>query len=157
MSPKLSYLFRHCGGLLLLGACLLSSVRAESPAVIDPAEAYAKVKTGELVLIDVRTPSEWRQSGIPERAIPIDLRQEGGPAAFERAVLDAVKGNRNRPIAVICAGGTRSAHAQQILEQAGFTHVQDVSEGVTGRSSETGWIHRGLPMTPCKDCEQRPQ
>ena len=157
MSPKRSYLFRDLGGLLLLGICLLSSVRAESPTVITPAEAYTKVRAGELVLIDVRTPAEWQQSGIPERAIPIDLRQEGGPKAFQQAVLDAVKGDRNRPIAVICAGGTRSAHAQQILEQAGFTHVQDISEGVTGRSSETGWIHRGLPMTPCKDCNQSPQ
>ncbi len=152
MSPKLSYLFRHCGGLLLLGICLLSSVRAESPPAIAPAEAYAKVKAGELVLIDVRTPAEWRQSGIPEYALHIDFRQEGGPAAFERAVLEAVKGDRNRPIALICASGNRSRQAQQLLEQAGFTQVQDVSGGVMGRDSRTGWLHQGLPMAPCKDC-----
>ena len=157
MSPKLSYLFRHCGGLLLLGICLLSSVRAESPTAIAPAEAYAKVKAGELVLIDVRTPAEWRQSGIPESALHIDFRQEGGPAAFERAVLEAVKGDRNRPIALICASGNRSRQAQQLLEQAGFTQVQDVSGGVMGRDSRTGWLHQGLPMAPCKDCGQSPQ
>ena len=153
MSLKLYHLLRHFGSMLLLAVCLLSSAWAE-PTVLAPAEAYAKAKTGALLLIDVRTPAEWRQSGIPEYAITIDFRQEGGPAAFQQAVLDAVKGDRNRPIAVICAGGTRSAHAQQILEQAGFTHVQDVSEGVTGRNSETGWIHRGLPMVPCQDCGQ---
>jgi len=154
MSLKLYHLLRHFGSMLLLGVCLLSSAWAES---ITPAEALAKAKAGEVLLIDIRTPAEWRQSGIPEYALPIDFRQEGGPAAFEQAVLDAVKGDRNRPIAVICAGGTRSAHAQQILEQAGFTQVQDVSEGVTGRNSETGWIHAGLPMVPCKDCGQSPK
>jgi rhodanese-related sulfurtransferase len=157
MSPKLSYLFRHVGGLLLLGACLLSSVRAESPTVITPAEAYAKVKAGELVLIDIRTPGEWQQSGIPEHALHIDFRQEGGSAAFERAVLDAVKGDRNRSIALICASGNRSRQAKQLLEQAGFTQVQDVDGGVMGRDSRTGWIHQGLPMAPCKDCGQSSQ
>ena len=156
MSPKLFQFFRHCGSMLLLAVCLLSSAWAE-PTVLAPAEAYAKARAGELLLIDIRTPAEWRQFGIPEYAIPIDFRQEGGPAAFQQAVLEAVKRDRNRPVAVICAGGTRSAHAQQVLEQAGFTHVQDVSEGVMGRSSETGWIHRGLPMVPCRDCGQPPQ
>ncbi len=157
MSLKLYHLLRYFGSMLLLAVCLLSSAWAESPLVITPAEVYAQARAGKVLLIDVRTPAEWRQSGIPEYALPIDFRQEGGPAAFLQAVLDAVKGDRNRPIAVICAGGTRSAHAQQVLEQAGFTHVEDVSEGVTGRNSETGWIHRGLPMVPCKDCGQSPQ
>ena len=149
MFPKLSQFFRHSGSMLLLGACLLSAAWAES---MTPPEALAKAKAGELLLIDIRTPAEWRQSGIPEYALHIDFRQEGGPAAFERAVLEAVKGDRNRPIALICASGNRSAHAQQFLEQAGFTQVQDVSGGVMGRDSRTGWIQQGLPMAPCKDC-----
>jgi len=156
MFLKLYHLLRHFGSILLLGVCLLSATWAE-PMVLTPAEAYAKAKTGEVLLIDVRTPAEWRQSGIPAYALHIDFRQEGGPAAFQQAVLDAVKGDRNRPVAVICAGGTRSGQAHYLLEKAGFTHVQDVSEGVTGRNSETGWIHRGLPMVPCKDCGQSPQ
>ena len=157
MPSKLSYLYRHCASLLLLGLCLLSPARAESPAVITPAEAYAKARTSEVILIDVRTPAEWRQSGIPEYALHIDFRQTVSPAAFERAVLEAVKGDRNRPIALICASGNRSRQAQQLLEQAGFTRVQDVSGGVMGRDSRTGWLHQGLPMMPCKDCGHSPQ
>jgi rhodanese-related sulfurtransferase len=104
------------------------------------------------VLIDVRSPEEWRQSGIPANALAIALHQAGGLEAFQQAVLKAVKGHRDQPIAVICAAGSRSHRAQGLLEQAGFTQVQDVSEGMFGHDNLPGWIKRGLPVVSCKDC-----
>ena len=139
-------------GAVLLSYFLLFSLAWAESAVISAPEAFAKAKAGELVLIDVRSPAEWRESGIPAQALPIALNQAGGVEAFQRAVLAAVKGNRDQPIAVICACGGRSRQAQRLLEQAGFTQVQDISEGMLGHDDLPGWIKRGLPVVPCKEC-----
>ncbi len=116
-------------------------------------EAYRRTTAGELTLIDIRTPQEWRKSGIPRGSVPISMHQSGGKEAFKKAILAAAKGNMERPIALICAVGGRSQWAQRYLSKAGFTNVQDVTEGMFGRGKQQpGWLNRGLPVDPCPNC-----
>lgn len=116
-------------------------------------EAYQQVVNGKLTLIDIRSPQEWEKSEIPKGSLAISMHNPAGKKAFKDAVLAAVGGDKERPIALICAVGGRSNWAQRYLESEGFKTVMDVSEGMFGRGKNMpGWLKRGLPTEPCPDC-----
>ena len=66
--------------------------------------------------------------------------------------LTAVGGDKSKPVALICASGTRSNRAHRFLESQGFTNLYDVREGMMGRGDAPGWLKRGLPTQPCTSC-----
>lgn len=150
MSTLMAAKLRRMATVLLF--MLLAPLCWADTAFISPADAFTQAQAGKLTIIDVRTREEWRQSGLPAGAIPISLQQPGGEAAFPQAVLAAVGGDRDRPIAVICRSGRRSHQAQQWLQQAGFTHVLDIRGGMAGAGDSPGWLGSGLPTAPCPDC-----
>ncbi len=99
--------------------------------------------SGALVLLDIRSPDEWRETGVPASGHAITMHQ---PQARFLAELAAATGNsKTTPIALICAVGGRSATLQRWLTQAGYTAVSDVSEGMIGSTKGPGWIKSGLP------------
>lgn len=150
MSP-----LRHlCRRFLVLAALLLPAAfaSAAAPVEIAPPEAQARANAGELTLIDVRTPREWRETGVAPGAVLIDMNHPNGAEGFAKAVLERVGGDRNAPIAFICRSGNRSGQVQRFLAAQGFTQVQSVSEGMSGSRAGPGWIERGLPVKPCGTC-----
>jgi len=118
---------------------------AQAGAVMSPSDALQEARAGERLLIDLRTPREWRETGVPSPARLIDYNETGGGDDFVAAVLDLVDGDKNRPVAVICATGGRSSRAWRDLKQAGFSNVRDVSEGMIGGRNGPGWLARELP------------
>lgn len=141
---------RILGGFLLLVAFTLHALDARE---LD-ATAALQAATGEqMVLVDVRTPSEWKQTGIPAGAAAISVTAHPeGSKGFVADVLALVNGDRTRPVAVICRTGRRSAAAQKLLEKNGFTRVYNVTEGMAGSGGGPGWLARGLPTEPCPVC-----
>lgn len=137
-------------GLLFAAVVAVDSgALADGPIISAPA-AQAKLSAGELLLIDIRSPREWSQTGIPKGALPITMHNPEGKRAFLDAIDAAVDSDRSREIALICAVGGRSRWAQGFLAKHGFTRVSDVSEGMLGRGSRNpGWIKRGLPVQSC--------
>src|SRR5262245_2756645 len=87
---------------------------------------------GAPTVIDVREQDEFVQGSIPgARWIPrgyLELR-------IEEAVPD-----RDRPLVVYCAGGTRSALAARSLRELGYTHVKSLAGGFTA------WKRAGYPF-----------
>jgi rhodanese-related sulfurtransferase len=122
--------------------------------VLTPDAARSMAERGELTIIDVRLPVEWERTGIPQGAMAISLQDQTlqPRADFVTDVLAALGNDPTAPIALICASGHRSAFAQQLLVGSGFTDVHDISEGVVGGEYGPGWLARGLPTEPCKDC-----
>ncbi|WP_043743119.1 rhodanese-like domain-containing protein [Paramagnetospirillum magneticum] len=135
--------------LLLSLAC--PALAAEVKSISAP-EALAALKKGEVVLVDIRQPEEWKQTGVPDGARLIPMRHPEGGAGFVRDLLAATKGDRNAPVALICRTGNRSGATARALSDAGFTHVLDVSEGMAGSGAGPGWVKRELPMTRCPVC-----
>lgn len=115
-------------------------------------DAYAQAQAGQLTLIDIRRPDEWRQTGVARDALRINMAHPQGAAGFVQQVAAEVDGDRNAPIGLICRTGNRSTHMQQALRQAGFTRVYNIKEGMVGSSAGPGWIKRGLPVAPCPTC-----
>ena len=138
--------------LALLGLASATPALAVSGAVVSAPEAYAAAEAGQIVLIDIRTPEEWRQTGVARGVTRIDLHHPGGVKGFADAVLRRVGGDRNAPIGLICRTGNRTAQAQKALEALGFTRVYNVSEGMLGSAAGPGWVKRGLPLESCATC-----
>lgn len=115
---------------------------AEEVQHLSAEEAYEQAKAGELVLIDIRRPDEWAETGIPAEAIPIDMRVQNLGARID-AALD---GNRDRPVALICHTGVRTHYLSTAMAKAGFTAVYNVSEGMAGSDYGPGWLKKGLPV-----------
>jgi len=109
---------------------------------LDPAQARQLATSGDIVLIDIRRPDEWEETGIGEGAVPIDMRRDDFIGALD-AILE---GRRDRPVALICARGVRSNRMSQRLADAGFQRVIDIPEGMLGSRAGPGWIKRGLPL-----------
>lgn len=114
--------------------------------VIGAKEAFRRAAEGGIVLVDIRHPMEWRQTGVGVHAIPITMHQRMTFFVKQlRAVADA---DKQKPVALICAEGVRSAHLQKALKLYGFPDVIDVREGMVGGKSGPGWIKSGLPVRP---------
>jgi len=70
-----------------------------------------------LIVVDVRTPEEFEDGAYPDAVnIPLD-------EIMER--LDELGNNTSREIVVYCASGARSAYAQRMLMQVGYTNVKN--------------------------------
>ena len=153
MASKLVYL-----GIALVGVWML--LRALMPAgaaageVMTPAEVNEKALKGEVVLIDVRTPQEWQQTGLPASGYAITMHQKG--ADFLSQLDAALGGDRNKPLAVICRTGNRTGSLVGPLEKAGYTRVINVAEGMVGGRYGQGWIKGGLPVRAYKPGESAP-
>lgn len=122
---------------------------AGQDGVLSAPEAHQLVQAGKIVLIDIRTPDEWRATGIPAGAKRANASHPQGPAGFLQEVLDIVGEARTQPVAVICRTGNRTTRARAFLLSKGFSEVYDVKEGIAGSDTGEGWIKRGLPVESC--------
>ncbi len=122
---------------------LASTAHAEITTLSAP-DAHVAAQKGQVVLIDVRTASEWAMTGLPEGARRADMQQPD----FVDQVLGAVAGDFDAPVALIGRTGQRSLQAAQDLAESGFTNISNVAEGVAGHpSAGPGWMARNLPVT----------
>ena len=109
--------------------------------------AHQQAQQGTVYLIDIRTPREWRTTGIGEGAYPIDMRRED----FVETLDHLTGGDRAAPVALICAHGVRSARLSNQLAEVGFTNIIDVPEGMLGSATGPGWLRTGLPVEDYKE------
>ena len=112
-------------------------------------DAAAAVAAGKITLIDIRTPPEWKETGVAKGASLINMLHPQGAPGFTNALLDKVKGDKNAPIALICRTGNRTTQVQRYLQSQGFTQVYNVKEGMAGSAAGPGWLKRGLPVETC--------
>ena len=83
-------------------------------------------------LLDVREGEEFRAGHIPG-AINI-------PRGFLEIKIESEIPDRDAPVVVYCAGGTRSALAARTLHDLGYTHVESANPGFSQ------WKDRRYPM-----------
>ena len=137
---------RHCALALVLLA--MSGLSRAVPDMEAP-EAAVAVAAGKITLIDIRTPPEWKETGVARGAMLINMLHPQGAPGFAGALLEKVKGDRNAPIALICRTGNRTTQVQRYLQSVGFTQVYNVKEGMAGSSAGPGWLKRRLPLDTC--------
>ncbi len=123
---------------------MFGPARVAAGEVMSPADAYEKAKKGEIVLVDVRTPGEWKQSGLPAGAHAITMSQNNQD--FIKQLDAALSGDRSKPLAIICRTGNRTGSLVGPLEKAGYKRVINVAEGMAGGRHGQGWVRAGLPV-----------
>jgi rhodanese-related sulfurtransferase len=119
------------------GYVLAESAFANSPNVLRslpnllPTELeHARSVNDDVVVLDVREHDEWRNGNIPG-AIHVPMWE----------VLDRVDElPRERPIAIVCAGGQRSSLIGSLLLNRGFTNLINVTGGMKS------WTTASLPV-----------
>ena len=125
---------------------------ATDAPVIDPVSAHEAAARGELTIVDIRRPSEWRATGVPKGAMSISMHTRRGMTGFLSDIARLTGGDKSTPLALICAGGVRSSDVAATLRAEGYTSVVDIGEGVLGSARGPGWAARRLPMEPCSRC-----
>jgi rhodanese-related sulfurtransferase len=92
-----------------------------------------KKKKGEVVLIDVRTPVEYREvHAKTARNFPLD--------SLDPAAVVAQCGTGDGPLYIICNSGGRSTKATQKFLDAGIQNVVNVEGGTKA------WVAAALPV-----------
>lgn len=89
----------------------LSAERVESMA-----------RSGQAVIVDVRESSEYKAGHIP-RARHIPLGQ---------LVQRLREVSKDRTVVVVCQSGNRSSRACELLSEAGYKNVYNMSGGMNG-------------------------
>jgi rhodanese-related sulfurtransferase len=98
-----------------------------------PAEAAAKSKNGEAVIVDVREKDEWDEGHIPDA---VHMSRGTIELDIEEKVPDT-----NATIICHCGGGGRSALAAETLQKMGYKNVRSMAGGFKA------WRAAGLPTT----------
>lgn len=147
MSQRLNRRGLLIGGVVVASALVLARWQYLTPPAhtggrLSVSEAYDQALNGDITLVDIRTPREWRATGVPQGGHLIDMRRED----FTDALQAVVGTDKNAPVALICARGVRSARMTLRLNEAGFTNIIDVPEGMLGSKAGPGWIKTELPV-----------
>jgi rhodanese-related sulfurtransferase len=124
---------------------------------LEPPQAYEVLqKNPDAVYLDVRTEAEFAQ-GHPAGAINIPVVFLKGPGQmqvnpdFLQVATKVLP--KNRKLVVGCQAGGRSQRACEMLEESGYTDLNNVRGGfggardATGAIMVTGWRDAGLPVS----------
>ncbi|MDH4275153.1 MAG: rhodanese-like domain-containing protein [Gammaproteobacteria bacterium] len=122
--------------LVVLSGLLLNNLVGaglSGVASIDTQEAIRLINHQNAMVLDVRTPDEYKQGHILEALnIPVGL--------LDGRVTELNK-HKEKPVVVNCRSGQRSARACSILKKHGFAQVHNLSGGIMA------WEKANLPLT----------
>ncbi len=107
--------------LLIFTMCTAPAEQSNEINLIDAGELNQILTDTELQLVDIRTEDET-SAGMLEHAINIDYYS---PDFLER--MNALE--KNKPLAIYCASGMRSAQASKELITMGFVSLYDLQGG----------------------------
>ena len=133
---------------------------------LTPAEAWELLQTNpRAVLVDVRTPNEWREIGIPDTSgigrNPlfvqwVSAQGEVNPnfvTEVQTAAREQLGGQDPEQVIVLCRSGARSIAAATALTAHGAGPAYNVLQGFEGVPNSqgerniNGWRNNGLPST----------
>jgi len=122
---------------------LMDFVRAARAQIreVSPAELEEMIHDDkELLVIDVREPSEHEQGHIKNAMlVPRGILEAAADLEYPKHQPE-LSSARERPVAVYCATGGRSAMAVYTLQLMGFKNVVNLAGGITR------WQQENRPM-----------
>ena len=92
---------------------------------LSPAEAAEKIKAGNVLIVDVRDPSEVQQSGKIQGAVNVSRGMLEFRADPETPYHNAAF-QRDKTVLVYCASGGRSALSGKRLKDMGYDTVYNI-------------------------------
>ena len=122
---------------VVIAAMLIHSVvkaKLSKTNNINPQEATLLINKKDAIVVDVRSADEFKKGHIVNaKNITVSQIDEGK--------FTAIENDKQTPIIVVCATGTRSGGAGDKLANAGFEQVNNLFSGMSG------WTAANLPTT----------
>ncbi|CAN5310525.1 hypothetical protein BH10PSE8_BH10PSE8_21710 [soil metagenome] len=118
-----------------------SFVSGQGAQALSAQEAHDAARAGTILLLDIRTPEEWRDTGLPQGAIALDAETPGFEVRLAGLRLD----HPGKRIALIDRSGALSASTRTKLAGRGWREIVAVRGGMLGPA---GWLADKLPVTP---------
>lgn len=101
----------------------------------EPVAIAARLKSPDVVLIDVREADEWAETGVAEPAVLLAMSDLRGARTQWKPFLGK---NRDKTLLVMCRSGNRSGQVASLLAKEGFK-TENVGAFAT-------WKSAGLPV-----------
>lgn len=121
---------------VLLLLCALPLAAADIPRLA-PAEAAKLVAAGSAVLIDVREPGEWFETGVAAPAVLLP-KSDFDAEQFEwKPFLKKAAATKDQTLILYCRSGRRADEIAAVLREQGFA--------VANAGGLKDWIAAGLP------------
>jgi len=108
-------------------------------------EVEALQKQGDVLIIDVRTPEEWKQTGIIPGSVPLQFFDKDGNALTQTWLtqFDQLRKSPDQPVILVCRSGHRSGLVGNFLtKKLGLEHINHLSTGLKS------WLKAGKPVKP---------
>ena len=126
---------------LLLTVLLAGSLSAADVPTVAPAEAARLVADGKAVLVDVREPNEWADTGVAAPAMLLPKSE------FDAGLVgdwkDFLTKSGDKQIIVYCRTGRRSGAVAEALAAKGHK--------VANAGGFKDWQDAGLPVRPAAE------
>lgn len=132
---------------IAMGAVFASQTMAQQSDVWTINQVNDALSRGEIVLIDIRRPEEWAQTGVAKGAWPLDMTA----GDFTQKLFQARELAEGRPVVLICRTANRSGFLMAQIRKAGLKGFVDTSGGMAGKGSNRGWIESDLPIVTDKE------
>ena len=123
---------------VMMGAAALAQGALPSVSV---QEAHQQAGDGKMVIVDIRTPEEWAETGTPKGAVKLDMTDKEFPNRL--AALQKQAGDK--AVGIICRTANRTSYVQQVLSKHGFKLI-NIRGGMAGNPGNQGWVAAGLPI-----------
>jgi rhodanese-related sulfurtransferase len=106
-------------------------VSASLFAAITNEEASQNLINSKIPIVDIRTPSEWKETGLLKGSIPIMLFDEKGNYDL-KVFLEKLNGavDTKKPFAIICRTGSRTSILAPFLSQKLNYDVINIKSGI---------------------------
>ena len=134
-------MFAAVAGVMAAGRGDPANVRLESPS---GAELVADQNT---LLVDIRTPEEWQQTGIVEGALLVTYTDA---ASFVNAIKPHLQPDQT--LALVCRSGNRTSRAARQISGLVENPVVDVAGGMLRIVREGYSPMPSSSGTPCITC-----
>lgn len=112
-------------------AIAVTAACAQTYSDADIAAAKKMIAKGDVVIVDVRTPEEFRAGHI-DKAVLANIND----ASFDTKIASIAK---DKKVLVYCAAGGRSARASKIMSEKGWKNVTNMKGGFNA------WASAGYP------------
>ena len=106
---------------------------------VESDEVSMMAASQDVVVVDVRTKEEWIESGVIQNSIPItyfDAQAKPLKDDFIKKLQGYTKGDKTKPVLLVCRTGFRSKLVSGILEREGYKNVYNYKYGMVNWLSE---------------------
>ena len=126
--------------ILVIALLFLSVLNADFKHI-----SYEEIKKlGNVPIIDIRTPPEWKETGVIPGSIKLMAFDDRGRIDIKSWLKEFSKyvKDKNQPFVLVCRSANRTGILGQYLDKIGYKNVYDLKGGIT-----SGYISKGYKTT----------